>query len=150
MLPTPYVDLDRRAWSRLRENHPMSLEQGDLARLRGLGERLDLNEVEEVYLPLSRLLHFYVEATHGLRLATSEFLGERPTRVPFVVGVAGSVAVGKSTTAAHPQGADEPLAAARRASSWSRPTASCTPTPSSNAEDCCSARVFPSRTTGAP
>ena len=98
MLPTPYVDLDRRAWSRLRENHPMSLEQGDLARLRGLGERLDLNEVEEVYLPLSRLLHFYVEATHGLRLATSEFLGERPTRVPFVVGVAGSVAVGKSTT----------------------------------------------------
>ncbi|GAA4396607.1 type I pantothenate kinase [Fodinibacter luteus] len=97
--PTPYVDLDRRAWSRLRENHPMSLEQGDLARLRGLGERLDLQEVEEVYLPLSRLLHFYVEATHGLRLATSEFLGERPTRVPFVVGVAGSVAVGKSTTA---------------------------------------------------
>ena len=71
MLPTPYVDLDRRAWSRLRENHPMSLEQSDLARLRGLGERLDLNEVEEVYLPLSRLLHFYVEATHGLRLATS-------------------------------------------------------------------------------
>ena len=78
MLPTPYVELDRRAWSRLRENHPMSLEQSDLARLRGLGERLDLNEVEEVYLPLSRLLHFYVEATHGLRLATSEFLGERP------------------------------------------------------------------------
>ena len=97
--PTPYVDLDRAAWSRLRENHPMSLEQRDLARLRGLGDRLDLREVEEVYLPLSRLLHFYVEATHGLRLATSEFLGERPTRVPFVVGVAGSVAVGKSTTA---------------------------------------------------
>jgi type I pantothenate kinase len=98
-VPTPYVELDRRAWSRLRESHPMSLDQGDLARLRGLGERLDLREVEEVYLPLSRLLHFYVEATHGLRLATSEFLGERPTRVPFVVGVAGSVAVGKSTTA---------------------------------------------------
>ena len=98
-LPTPYVELDRRAWSRLRENHPMSLDQGDLTRLRGLGERLDLDEVEEVYLPLSRLLHFYVEAVHGLRLATSEFLGERPTRVPFVVGVAGSVAVGKSTTA---------------------------------------------------
>jgi type I pantothenate kinase len=97
--PTPYVDLDRRAWSRLRENHPMSLTQDDLARLRGLGERLDLREVEDVYLPLSRLLHFYVEAVHGLRLATSEFLGERPTRVPFVVGVAGSVAVGKSTTA---------------------------------------------------
>jgi type I pantothenate kinase len=77
----------------------MSLEHKDLARLRGLGDRLDLREVEEVYLPLSRLLHYYVEAVHGLRLATSEFLGERPSRVPFVVGVAGSVAVGKSTTA---------------------------------------------------
>lgn len=97
--PTPYVDLDRAAWSRLRENQPMSLEHKDLARLRGLGDRLDLQEVEEVYLPLSRLLHYYVEAVHGLRLATSEFLGERPARVPFVVGVAGSVAVGKSTTA---------------------------------------------------
>jgi type I pantothenate kinase len=97
--PSPYVDLDRAAWSRLRENHPMSLTQDDLSRLRGLGDLLDLEEVEDVYLPLSRLLHFYVEAVHGLRLATSEFLGERPTRVPFVVGVAGSVAVGKSTTA---------------------------------------------------
>ncbi len=77
----------------------MSLTQDDLARLRGLGEPVDLAEVEEVYLPLSRLLHFYVEAVHGLRLATSEFLGERPSRVPFVIGVAGSVAVGKSTTA---------------------------------------------------
>lgn len=98
-LSTPYVDLDRDAWSRLRENHPMSLTQDDLSRLRGLGDPLDLREVEEVYLPLSRLLHFYVEAVHGLRLATSEFLGDRPRRVPFVVGVAGSVAVGKSTTA---------------------------------------------------
>jgi type I pantothenate kinase len=98
-LPTPYVDLDRAAWSRLRENHPMSLTQEDVSRLRGLGDRLDLREVEEVYLPLSRLLHFYVEAVYGLRLATHEFLGERPGRVPFVVGVAGSVAVGKSTTA---------------------------------------------------
>lgn len=77
----------------------MSLTQDDLSRLRGLTDPLDLREVEEVYLPLSRLLHFYVEATHGLRLATSEFLGERPARVPFIVGVAGSVAVGKSTTA---------------------------------------------------
>ncbi len=77
----------------------MSLSQDDLTRLRGHGDPLDLQEVEQVYLPLSRLLHFYVEATHGLRLATSEFLGERPSRVPFIIGVAGSVAVGKSTTA---------------------------------------------------
>lgn len=98
-LPTPYADFGRTEWARLREEHPMSLTQDDLLRLRGVGEPVDLQEVEEVYLPLSRLLHFYVEATHGLRLATSEFLGERPSRVPFVVGVAGSVAVGKSTTA---------------------------------------------------
>lgn len=98
-LPSPYAVFGRAEWARLREEHPMSLTQDDLTRLRGLGDRVDLREVEEVYLPLSRLLHFYVEATHGLRLATSEFLGERPTRVPFIVGVAGSVAVGKSTTA---------------------------------------------------
>ncbi len=96
---SPYVDLDRGAWARLRENHPMSLTAEDIARVQGLGDRVDLDEVEEVYLPLSRLLHFYVEATYGLHLATSEFLGERPGRTPFVIGVAGSVAVGKSTTA---------------------------------------------------
>lgn len=98
-LPSPYAEFDRAEWARLREEHPMSLTQDDLARLRGLGEPLDLREIEQVYLPLSRLLHFYVEATHGLRLATSEFLGERPSRVPYIIGVAGSVAVGKSTTA---------------------------------------------------
>lgn len=98
-LPSPYVVFGREGWARLRESHPMSLTVDDLARLRGVGDRVNLQEVEEVYLPMSRLLHFYVEATHGLRLATSEFLGERPTRVPFIVGVAGSVAVGKSTTA---------------------------------------------------
>lgn len=98
-LPSPYAVFGRTEWARLRESHPMNLTGDDLTRLRGLGEPVDLDEVESVYLPLSRLLYFYVEATHGLRLATSEFLGERPTRVPFVVGVAGSVAVGKSTTA---------------------------------------------------
>lgn len=96
---SPFVDLDRAAWARLRENHPMNLSEEDIARVRGLGDRVDLDEVEEVYLPLSRLLHFYVEATYGLHLATNEFLGERPGRTPFVIGVAGSVAVGKSTTA---------------------------------------------------
>ncbi len=98
-LPSAYVELDRAAWARLRENHPLSLDETDLERLQGLGDEVDIQEVEEVYLPLSRLLHFYVEATYGLHLATSEFLGERPGRTPFVIGVAGSVAVGKSTTA---------------------------------------------------
>jgi len=96
--PTPYVDFDRRDWSRLRENHPMSLSADDLARLRGLEHPLDLKEVEEVYLPLSRLLTFYAEAAERLHAVTSDFLLERPQRTPFVIGVAGSVAVGKSTT----------------------------------------------------
>ena len=77
----------------------MSLNDADLARLSGVGERLDMQEIEEVYLPLSRLLSFYVEGTSNLHQVTSNFLGEAPERTPFVIGVAGSVAVGKSTTA---------------------------------------------------
>ena len=98
-LPSPYVELDRAAWARLRDQNPLNLTQEDVARLRGLGERLDLAEVEQVYLPLSRLLNFYVGATAGLHRITADFLGEQPERTPFVIGVAGSVAVGKSTTA---------------------------------------------------
>jgi len=98
-LPSPYVELDRAAWARLRDHHPLNLTLADVTRLRGLGERLDLAEVEQVYLPLSRLLNFYVGATEGLHRITTDFLGERPERTPFVIGVAGSVAVGKSTTA---------------------------------------------------
>ena len=97
--PSPYVELDRSDWARLRENHPLSLDAEDLGRLRGLGDPIDLDEVEEVYLPLSRLLTFYVAGTTSLHRVTSEFLGENPPKSPFVIGVAGSVAVGKSTTA---------------------------------------------------
>ena len=97
--PSPYVELDRSDWARLRENHPLSLDAEDLGRLRGLGDPIDLDEVEEVYLPLSRLLTFYVAGTTSLYRVTSEFLGENPPKSPFVIGVAGSVAVGKSTTA---------------------------------------------------
>jgi type I pantothenate kinase len=96
---SPYVELDRAAWSRLRQNHPLNLDDADLARLSGLNEPLDLREVEEVYLPLSRLLNFYIAGTRRLHQVTTDFLGERPARTPFVIGVAGSVAVGKSTTA---------------------------------------------------
>lgn len=98
-IPSPYVELDRAAWARLRRAHPMRLDAADLARLAGVGERLDVQEIEEVYLPLSRLLSFYVEGTSNLHQVTSNFLGEAPERTPFVIGVAGSVAVGKSTTA---------------------------------------------------
>jgi type I pantothenate kinase len=96
---SPYVELNRAAWSRLRLSTPLTLTEQDLARVRGLGDRIDLTEVEQVYLPLSRLLTLYVRAAAQLHEATSTFLGEGPARTPFVIGIAGSVAVGKSTTA---------------------------------------------------
>lgn len=98
-LSSPYVELDRAAWARLRQQHPMRLSPEDVRRLQGLDEPLDMAEVEQVYLPLSRLLSFYEDATAGLHRVTTDFLGERSARTPFVIGVAGSVAVGKSTTA---------------------------------------------------
>lgn len=98
-IPSPYVELDRGDWARLREEHPMQLDAADVERLRGLGERLDLAEVEQVYLPISRLLSFYERAMGRLHQVTSDFLDEGHERTPFVIGVAGSVAVGKSTTA---------------------------------------------------
>jgi type I pantothenate kinase len=98
-LMSPFVELDREAWGALRSNTPLTLDEADLARLRGLGDRIDLAEVEEVYLPLSRLLNLYVSGIGELHSATSTFLQEAPERTPFVIGVAGSVAVGKSTTA---------------------------------------------------
>ena len=101
--PSPYVEFDRAAWRALRMSTPLKLTEDELLGLRGIGEQIDLLEVEEVYLPLARLIHLQVAARQGLFAATSEFLGE-PTHgltrpVPFVIGVAGSVAVGKSTTA---------------------------------------------------
>lgn len=101
--PSPYVEFNRKEWRALRMSTPQPLTEQDVVRLRGLGEQVDLREVEEVYLPLARLLHLQVAARQRLFAATSEFLGEpeqHPDRpVPFVIGVAGSVAVGKSTTA---------------------------------------------------
>ena len=98
-LPSPYVELDRAAWAKLRAQTPLTLGEDDLARLLGLGDRIDLAEVEEVYLPLSRLLTLYVHGADNLHRITTEFLGGNPRRAPFVIGIAGSVAVGKSTTA---------------------------------------------------
>ena len=98
-LPSPYVELTRADWARLRDEHPIPLTAQDIERLAGVGEKIDLNEVEEVYLPLSRLLNFYAAQTKSLHQITSEFLGERNAKTPFIIGVAGSVAVGKSTTA---------------------------------------------------
>lgn len=99
--PSPYIEFDRRSWRALRMSTPQVLTEADLHKLRGLGEQIDLKEVAEVYLPLSRLIHLQVAARQRLFAATATFLGEKhPDRqVPFIIGVAGSVAVGKSTTA---------------------------------------------------
>jgi type I pantothenate kinase len=96
---SPYVELDRSAWSRLRDQTPLPLTAAELAAVRGLGDAVDLDEVRDVYLPLSRLLNLHVRATARLHASVETFLGELPERTPYVIGIAGSVAVGKSTTA---------------------------------------------------
>jgi type I pantothenate kinase len=95
---SPYVSFDRDEWARLRASTPMTLTEADLAALHGINERLSLDEVAEIYLPLSRLLNLYVAASQSLHRVTDTFLGSPAARVPYVVAVAGSVAVGKSTT----------------------------------------------------
>ena len=96
---SPFVELERETWARLASSIEQPFDQADVDRLRGIGEHLDLREVAEVYLPLSRLLSIHVDAAAHLRRASNDFLGESTRRTPFVIGVAGSVAVGKSTTA---------------------------------------------------
>src|SRR5690348_7529727 len=96
---SPYRIFPRAQWAALRADTPMTLEPGEIAQLRSLNDRLDLAEVEEIYLPLSRLLSMYVAATQRLFVAQQRFLGTEDTKMPFVIGVAGSVAVGKSTSA---------------------------------------------------
>jgi len=94
----PWVVLPREDWARLRPSIPLPLDEQELASLRGINERVSLEEVADIYLPLSRLLSLYVGATQALHGATETFLGNLPAKVPYVIGLAGSVAVGKSTT----------------------------------------------------
>jgi type I pantothenate kinase len=95
----PYRIFLRQQWAELRNDTPMTLEPGEFSRLRSMHDRLDIKEVEEIYLPLSRLLSIYVDAAQRLYYAQRQFLGIRDRKVPYIIGVAGSVAVGKSTTA---------------------------------------------------
>ncbi len=94
-----YREIARADWARLAAGTPQPLSETEVVQLRGLGDRLDIDEVREVYLPLSRLLSLYASATKKLGQATSDFLQNDDTTTPFVIGVAGSVAVGKSTIA---------------------------------------------------
>ncbi|MFF1634454.1 type I pantothenate kinase [Leifsonia sp. NPDC058248] len=96
---SPFVELGRADWAELAQSTRLPLKETEIVQLRGLGDPLDMREVEEVYLPLSRLLNLYVGGAKQLHRVTSEFLGERSASTPFVIGVAGSVAVGKSTIA---------------------------------------------------
>jgi type I pantothenate kinase len=96
---SPYRIFPRSQWAALREDTPMTLSPEEVTRLRSLHDRLDIKEVEDIYLPLSRLLSLYVVATQRLFRAQQGFLGTEDTKMPYIIGVAGSVAVGKSTTA---------------------------------------------------
>lgn len=96
---SPYRVFTREEWARLRADTPMTLKSHELEQLSGIIEELSVDEVEQIYLPLSRLLNLYVAAAQKLHSVSSEFLGRKDTKVPFIIGVAGSVAVGKSTTA---------------------------------------------------
>jgi type I pantothenate kinase len=99
MAMSRYQHFSRAEWARLRADTPLTLSEDDLAKLRGLNERVSLEEVVEIYLPLSRLLSLHIDASRVLHSTTATFLNTKVTKVPFVIGLAGSVAVGKSTTA---------------------------------------------------
>ena len=96
---SPYRTFTRAAWAAMREDAPMTLTSDEVMRLHSLHDRLDIKEVEDIYLPLSRLLSMYVDATQRLFVAQERFLRTEDAKMPYVIGVAGSVAVGKSTTA---------------------------------------------------
>ncbi len=96
---SPYHQFSKSEWAKLRADEPMTLKEKDIERLRSIDDPISLIEAEEIYLPLTRLLSFYVEAVKEVHKASTKFLGTNGDKVPFIFGVAGSVAAGKSTTA---------------------------------------------------
>jgi len=94
-----YLRFDREQWSTLRAQTPLTLSEKELEAARGINDRIDLEEVATVYLPLTRLINLYVAATQSLHRVSATFLGTMAPKMPYVIGIAGSVAVGKSTSA---------------------------------------------------
>ena len=98
-IPSPYISFAREEWRKLRNSTPLTLSASDLDEIKGINEKISLEEVAEIYLPLSRLLHIYYLEARSLYSARKEFLETQHEKIPFIIGIAGSVAVGKSTTA---------------------------------------------------
>jgi type I pantothenate kinase len=94
---SPFNEISREDWAALGNSTELPLTESEIQQIRGLGDFLDIKEVRDVYLPLSRLLNLYVAEHQQLHQVTGNFLGQRTSKVPFIIGVAGSVAVGKST-----------------------------------------------------
>jgi type I pantothenate kinase len=95
---SPYLLFDRDKWAELRKSEPMTLTDSEIQQLKGINEELSIDEVRDIYLPLSRLLNYYVSSTKSRQAIVMNFLNEELQKIPFIIGVAGSVSVGKSTT----------------------------------------------------
>lgn len=96
---SPYIQFSRNQWAALRDSEPMTLTYEELLTLQGIDYELSIDEVEDIYLPLSRLLSYYFNARTSRQSVLTKFLNQKSMKVPFIVGIAGSVSVGKSTTA---------------------------------------------------
>ena len=96
---SPYIQFDREKWAALRDTEPLTLTEEDIKNLKGINDELSIDEIRDIYLPLSRLLYYYVSATTGRQALLMKFLNEKPQKIPFIIGIAGSVSAGKSTTA---------------------------------------------------
>ena len=95
---SPYMLFNREQWAALRESEPMTLTPEEVEKLKGINDELSMDEIRDIYLPLSRLLSYYVTATTSRQAAMMKFLNQEARKIPFIIGVAGSVSVGKSTT----------------------------------------------------